>query len=514
MLSVATLGIGALEKQVNPLGYMGKGWTYHSQMKDVRGNGEDEESHFLSTTEFTSGGKEESNEDKAVRLVLMEDLFGKIKAVKKLLADRVGGPKLLDWLSGIPLFVGDGILQSLIGIGSRVAIWLTALSLILHLINIPDYGALSPVIAILSALALSITYVRMALAGVKLSFTAARTAVDSLNLATNDDPRMTQALQARTISSGTRIVGDSMQMGGLGLVLAGDSLMGELHKMTDPFNPVSDVQNVGHEYNQVLMEELHSTAGEEFSGFADTSLGEEGAREATFAGGAATAIVGADVVPVLAEVADRRTELYNPEHRYLGGSNPKSHKHQEGEGYQGPQPEPPPSTTPSRTPAKPRGGPTNAPKKGKGRTVIPPLNMNQVRLKKEQERFGPDKPSWLVEGTAAQQELRSKGKEHLKSSADLKVKAVSNAVSDPVSKAQAASDAANNVSQKLQSVKDVFSKDAKKDSAQDLPKDIIKKAEKSEEDSKDTAKLSDVLSGSAKTLVDVGAVAKEGLDVK
>jgi hypothetical protein len=510
LTSVATLGIVALEKQVNPLGYKGKGWTYHSEMtKSLRGKSVMPD---VSTREFTSGGKEESNEDKAARLVLMEDLFGKVKAVKKMLSERAGGASFLDWLSGILLFVGDGILQSLIAIGSRVAIWLGALSFILGLINVPAHGALSPVIAVTSALAMAITYVRLALSGLKLIFTTARTAVDSLNLATNKDPRMERALQARTIRSGVGTVGDSAQVGGLGIVLGGDTLMGTAHSFTNAFNPVSDVQNVAGEHSQVLMEQMHSTTGQEFTGFTETTIGQEAGHYGSLAGGAALAIGGVDVAPAIGEVGSRRAELYNPEHRYLGGSSEESHQHQEGEGYHGPQPPkgPAPDLAKRRDQllTARRGGITQPPqlRRARGGMLVPPLDMQKARL-------GPDKPSWLVEGTAAQEQLKAEGKDHLRTSANLKVKAITNAVSDPVAKVQGASDTAKGVSQKLQSVKDFFSVDAKKkDSGQDLPPEVVKKAEKSEEDSKDSAKLSDVLTNTANALAGVGDTAKAGID--
>jgi hypothetical protein len=531
LTSVATLGIAALEKQVNPLGYKGKGWTYHSEMtKSLRGKSVMPD---VSTREFTSGGKEESNEDKAARLVLMEDLFGKIKAVKKMLSERAGGASFLDWLSGILLFVGDGILQSLIAIGSRVAIWLGALSFILGLINVPAHGALSPVIAVTSALAMAITYVRLALSALKFVFTTARTAVDSLNLATNKDPRMERVLQSRAIRSGVGTVGDSAQVGGLGIVLGGDTLMGAAHSFTNAFNPVSDVQNVAGEHSQVLMEQLHSTTGEEFAGFTETTIGQEAGHYGSLAGGAALAIGGVDVAPAIGEVGSRRAELYNPEHRYLGGSSETSHQHQEGEGYHGPQPPKGPApdlaqrrdqlltarrggiTQPPQLPrgraellTARRGGVAQPPqlRRGRGGLLVPPLDMQKARL-------GPDKPSWLVEGTAAQEQLKAEGKDHLRTSANVKVKAISNAVSGPVARVQGASDTANGVSQKLQSVKDFFSADAKKkDSGQDVPPEVVKKAEKSQEDSKDSAKLSDVLTSTATALASVGDTAKEGID--
>jgi hypothetical protein len=509
LTSVATLGIAALEKQVNPLGYKGKGWTYHSEMtKALRGKSVMPD---VSTREFTSGGKEESNEDKAARLVLMEDLFGKVKAVKKMLAERAGGASFLDWLSGILLFVGDGILQSLIAIGSRVAIWLGALSFILGLINVPAHGALSPVIAVTSALAMAITYVRLALSGLKLIFTTARTAVDSLNLATNNDPRMERALQARAIRSGVGTVGDSAQVGGLGIVLGGDTLVGAAHSFTNAFNPVSDVQNVAGEHSQVLMEQLHSTTGQEFTGFTETTIGQEAGHYGSLAGGAALAIGGVDVAPAIGEVGSRRAELYNPEHRYLGGSSAESHQHQEGEGYHGPQRpnRPPPDQAKRRDQllTARRGGIAQPPqlRRGRGGPLIPPLDIQKARL-------GPDQPSWLAEGTAAQDQLKSEGKDYLRTSADVKVKAVTNAVSSPVAIVQGASDTAQGVSQKLQSVKDFFSADAqKKDSGQDVPPEVVKKAEKSQEDSKDSAKLSDVLTNTANALASVGDTAKEGI---
>jgi hypothetical protein len=531
LTSVATLGIAALEKQVNPLGYKGKGWTYHSEMtRALRGKSAMPD---VSTREFTSGGKEESNEDKAARLVLMEDLFGKVKAVKKMLSERAGGASFLDWLSGILLFIGDGILQSLIAIGSRVAIWLGALSFILGLINVPAHGALSPVIAVTSALAMAITYVRLALSALKLVFTTARTAVDSLNLATNKDPRMERALQARTIRSGVGTVGDSAQVGGLGIVLGGDTLMGAAHSFTNAFNPVSDVQNVAGEHSQVLMEQLHNTTGQEFTGFTETTIGQEAGHYGSLAGGAGLAIGGVDVAPAIGEVGSRRAELYNPEHGYLGGSSEESHQHQEGEGYHGPEPPngPAPDVANGRDQllTARRGGLTQPPQIGRGRAellaarrggitqppqlrraqggfLVPPLDMQKARL-------GPDKPSWLVEGTAAQEQLKAEGKDHLRTSADVKVKAISNAVSGPVAKVQDASDTAQGVSQKLQSVKDFFSVDGKKkDIGQDVPPDVVKKAEKSQEDSKDSAKLSDVLTDTAKALAGVGDTAKEGID--
>jgi len=440
LLSVATMGIVAIEKQTNPLGYMGKGWTHHSKMPKAGAGKGNILRRNLSTRQFETGGKEESNEDKKTRLVLMEDLFGKIEAVKKLLSDRKGGASALDWISAVLMFVGDGILQSLITVGSRVAIWLGAVAGILTLINIPAHGALSPVIAVMSALALAITYVRLALAGLKLIITGARLAVDSLNMAINNDPRMARALQARTMLSGTGVAGDTLQVGGVALAGAGMSLA-TFGEATNPFNPVADAQHVGATFND--------TAGH-------ATLGQAAAGSAMKVGGAAAGIVGVDVLKPATEGLSSRAGLYNAEHRYLSGSNPKSQKHKEGSGYQGPA-------------------------------------------------QGPSQPNWLSEGILEQEKQGAQRATYLKVTADQKVIAVKNAVADPAALLQGASDTAKSASDKLDAAKAIIT-GTKKD---ELPPNAV---EATQDDAKDAGKTAEVLGGTAKTLAAVGDVAKDGVD--
>ncbi len=548
LLSIVTLGIVALEKQVNPLGYKGKGWSHHSAMP-APGVGDKADgflSRNISTTEVATQGREESNEDKATRLVLMEDLFGKVKAVKKLLNERAGGASALDWLSGLLFFVGDGILQSLIALGSRIAIWLGLISFVLGLINVPAHGALSPVIAVTSALAMAITYVRLALSAVKLVITTARLAVDSLNMAINSDPRMATALKARTIKAGSGLIGDTMQVGGLGLVLGGDTMMGVGHHMTNAFNPVSDVHNVAAEHSQVLFEQqsaTHTLATGGEQGFTENTVGDYATHYGTLAGGAFAAIFGVDVVPAISEVASPTAELYNAEHRYIGGSNPSSHEHTGVEQHDLPQQGPPipprprqlngpPNSRPLRQPLGPQQlrppqrplrqplgsrplGPPLPPRPlrqplGSG-PLGPPSRPLRPRGPMGPEQLGPMQPDWMSQGKTAQTQMATERTAYLKKTAATKVRAATDGTKDPSAKVRAAGQKSNGFAEKLRAFKDFF----KKNKTKDIPPEMLKKEEKnSEERSRESAKLGTGLLDSSGVLDDfIAKAGKESADL-
>jgi hypothetical protein len=433
--TLATLGIVAVEKEFNPVFYKGAGWTYHADMP----TGLFERRAGL----LTAGGKVdkksassreklpvEKREEEAYRVVVMENLGGKIDAVKRLLAQRAGGANGLDWLSSILWFIGDGILQSLMAVGSRIALWITGLSLLLHLINVPAHGALTPVIAVLTALALAITYVRMALAAVKVVISAARLAVDSLNAVLNKDPRMAQALKGRAIRSAVGLMGDSLQLGGFALVMGGDTIKEGLG-MTNAFNPVSDIANVGQVHSDVLNGVGPSVLSGDFIG-----------GTGVFLGGVVGVLGGADAVPAVGEAVSDTNDLnaYGSM-PYLGGSNQKSqgrkwspHEggHQVGSG-------------------QPAGG-------------------GQQKWARSQPKART--PGWVQEGMDREEQKVGERAVYLKKDADKRVGASKGSMQTPITHLGDASDQTKKVTTLLDKVKAFFSGESKKKNP-DVPKDEI-----------------------------------------
>ncbi|HTW98304.1 MAG TPA: hypothetical protein VMD59_05970 [Acidimicrobiales bacterium] len=446
-LSLATLGILGVEKEMNPLFYKGTGWTWHSKMPSKA---------YLNRTSLLSKGKDakgktgkgkdskealpkEKEGESGMRLVLMENLVGKVEGLKRMLAQRKGGANGLDWLSGLLWFAGDGVLQSLMAVGSRIAIWLSLVSLLLGLINVPAHGALSPVIAVLSSMALAITYIRFAMAAVKAVITLARLAVDGLNAAINNDPRMAQALKGRAIKSGVGLVGDSLQLGGFAVVLGGDALKEGVGHFTNAFDPTQDLSNISGSYNDALQG-------------VSTSITSAPYLEGTgaYLGGVATILTGVDALPGIGEAVSDTNDLNaTGESHYLGGSNQKSHELNMLNGHGGH------GGHPGTGPGRQRSGATGGQPGG------------WVRARpKELE------PTWMQQGKARQEEMRGERATYLTKETSKKVAVSQEQVAGPVGKVRDASDKASKFGAMLDKVKAFFSGEKKKKNP-DVPTEEI-----------------------------------------
>ena len=445
-LTLVTLGVAAVEKEFNPLFYKGAGWTWHSEMPTRV---------FLSRASLLGpGGKGDkgvkdklpvaSREEKAFKIVLMENLGGKIKSVKNMLGQRKGGANSLDWLSALLWFIGDGLLQSLMGVGSRIAIWITGLNILLNLINVPAHGALTPVIAVLTALALAITYVRMALAALKLVITGARVAVDSLNAAITKDPRMKQALKGRAIRSATGLLGDSLQLGGFAVVMGGDIIkegLGMSHAFSganNAFNPISDIHNVSQVHSDVLSHtnEISTLSGTFWEG------------EGIFGAGVVPILVGADAVPAIGEALSDSNDLNSTGATpYLGGSNQKSqnfvHESMEHSGRHGPG-------------------------QSRSRTTGPV-------------------PQWMQQGKDREEQMGTERAEYLVKEANKKVTVSQSSVSEPMQKVGAAGEKSQQVGDSIDKVKNFFKGESKKKEP-DVPSDQIAEQQQEAVENEDFAK--------------------------
>ena len=467
--TLLTLGIVAVEKEHNPVFYRGAGWTFHGDMPTTLF----EKRADLLTADGKSDKKLKdlkdklpvaSREEKDKRFVVMENLGGKIKSIKSLLAQRQGGANTLDWMSAILWFIGDGLLQSLMAVGSRIAIWITGLNILLNLINVPAHGALTPVIAILTALALAITYIRMAMAAAKLAITAARAAVDGLNYALTSDPRMKQALKGRAIRSGVGLIGDSLQLGGFAVVLGGDAIKEGLgmsqafHGSNNAFNPLTDIHNVQQVHSDVLSQtnDVSLLSGTYWEG---TGI---------FGAGVVGILTGADAVPAIGEAVSDTNDLnVYGEKPYLGGSNQSSQgfqHHDMGKGR-------PSGTGPTPPPRPPRfGGPQGS------------------------------VPGWMQEGKERETEMKGERAGYLAKQANTKVAASQSSMSEPMAKVGDAADKAQQVTGMMDKVKAFFSRESKKKDP-DVPKDQIPEQQQEADDNQQSAKgFAEVLQESVSAL--------------
>ncbi|HET9691346.1 MAG TPA: hypothetical protein VFP61_09340 [Acidimicrobiales bacterium] len=476
LTTLVTLGVVAVEKEFNPLFYKGAGWSHHSDMPgDFDGRGKYlEGAKTMGADEKAQKLPVSTREERAYNLVVMENLGGKIKQVKNMLGQRKGGANTLDWLSGILWFIGDGVLQSLMAVGSRIAIWVTALNLLLNLINVPAHGALTPVIAVLTAMALAITYVRMALSAAKVAVTAARAAVDGLNYAVTKDPRMRQALKGRAIRSGVGLAGDTMQLGGFAVVLGGDVIkegLGMAHAFqgaNNAFNPISDLHNVAQVHSDVLSHanEVSSTSGTFWEG------------EAIFFGGVGGVLLGADAVPAIGEAVSDSNDLNSQGGTpYLGGSNQKSQgwehhgmghdDHDDRAGHQG--------AGTGRTPQRPGGA-----------------------------RPGRPVPTWMAEGKQREEQMVGERAAYLEREAGKKVGVSQSAMQTPIQTVGAVAEKSEKVSGMLDKVKAFFKGESKKKKP-DVPKDqIAEQAQEADSTQQDAGGFAKALTESASAMADFG----------